>query len=288
VIFSEAAYTWRGAALERQSALAPTWAIKRYRSHGLLNNEHVLRAIGRETRPTRARLTMVLGGRVVAYLAGQSLELGPGDALHVHPLSEFFGVEIEPLTVLELDWDCRGASASLDKIRLPESLLVAAAGLADRLRDARTRAPAFAAAGRRFFERLAASGIAIQDDTAFDHVDGPGQHIMDAVDRALGELRCRPQLVDVQARAGRSRWTLARSLHALGECYGLRGLRGRDDWRALRDFRRLLVASILMTHPQATTRAVALEVGYGSADAMCHAFANAGLPSPSQIRALGR
>ena len=110
---------------------------------------------------------------------------------------------------------------------------------------------------------------------------------MSALEDALCSLGKSPQLVDLEA-PGRSRWTLTRTLHELYARYGLSGMGGATDWRSIRDFRRLRLAQVMMTHRRASTREIARFVGYGSPDAMCHAFAKAGFVSPGRMRESAR
>ena len=56
----------------------------------------------------------------------------------------------------------------------------------------------------------------------------------------------------------------------------------------MRDFYRMIVGSILASNPDLTTRRLAPVLGYASPDALCHAFANAGLPSPGSVKKLRR
>jgi hypothetical protein len=104
------------------------------------------------------------------------------------------------------------------------------------------------------------------------------QETMDRVDASLSQLRASPMLVDFEG-AERPR-TMPRRIRRLHERYGLHG---GQSWRAVRDDYRLVVASILMSHRDTTSRAVAGLVGYGSTEALDHAFRNAGLPRPSQL-----
>ena len=67
--------------------------------------------------------------------------------------------------------------------------------------------------------------------------------------------------------------------HIVGK-YGLNG----SDWRTIRDRWRLNTALLAMSHPRARTESVATAVGYGSPNALCHAFREANIPSPGSIR----
>lgn len=49
----------------------------------------------------------------------------------------------------------------------------------------------------------------------------------------------------------------------------------------MRDHYGLVIGAVLASHPQATTRGLSSMLGYTSPHALCcHAFADAGLPSP--------
>src|SRR6202012_4403059 len=126
-------------------------------------------------------------------------------------------------------------------------------------------------------------GIDVPLDPATEH-DAAGQRVIDALDGALSRLDLHPQSIDFEARLGCSRWTLTRLLHDVHTRYGVCGIGGGTDWRSVRDFARLQGARILSTHQGAPLGAIARSVGYRSPEAMCHAFANAGLPSPGQVR----
>ena len=56
----------------------------------------------------------------------------------------------------------------------------------------------------------------------------------------------------------------------------------------MRDFYRVLIGTILASSPAVTTRGLATILGYTTPDALCHAFANAGLPSPGAVKKLPR
>jgi transcriptional regulator GlxA family with amidase domain len=45
-----------------------------------------------------------------------------------------------------------------------------------------------------------------------------------------------------------------------------------------------LMASIILGHPEAHPARVSRLVGFGSLEAMDHAFANSGMPTPEQLR----
>jgi hypothetical protein len=103
-----------------------------------------------------------------------------------------------------------------------------------------------------------------------------------AVDSALSNLSAKPMALDVEDVLERSPAQARRILARYGEALRLQGAR---NWRDLRSIWRLYVGCALMTSKGATTEHVAALLGYGSPAAFCHAFANAGLPAPSDVRA---
>jgi AraC-like DNA-binding protein len=101
-----------------------------------------------------------------------------------------------------------------------------------------------------------------------------------ALGMALSSIDSNPQMLDLETALHLSPRQVSRRVGAFTGRYGLNG----SNWRSLRDRWRLNVASSVMNHPHATTGAVATAFGYGSPEALCHSFAKAGLPSPSNIR----
>jgi AraC-like DNA-binding protein len=279
MILSRVGYTWHGATLSRQRAIAPSFVIKRVETRGVLDDERPLSTLGRDTTSSRARASIVLEGRTVSFAQGRSWELEAGQALVVSPLAGMYSRSLAPSILLELDWDAGGEECS-GRLTLPAPLLGAARELARSLRDG--DAPGVSLHGRAVFGGLRPLGLGPFDVEALQTVDGPRQRVVDAIDDLLTNLEGQPQIVDLETRLGCSRWTLARVIRDLSKTYGLFGVGGGTDWRSMRDFMRLRVAGIFMTHAQATTASVARAVGYGSAEAMCHAFAHAGLASPGR------
>jgi AraC-like DNA-binding protein len=240
--------------------------------------------LGRDVEPARARISLVLAGHVAVFARDQVFELEPGEAVIAAPLSDLCIADVRSSTGFELDWEAGTQGPFAVKLRLAAGLLETAHAVAENLRLGDVAL--LATSARKLFERLAAEGFTSPDTAALDSIDGPSQIGISAIDAVLNDLRVKPQLQDLEARLGCSRWTLQRSFHRLNRTYGLRGLAGATDWRAMRAFARLRVGGLLMSHPRAKTREVADYLGYRSPDAMCHAFANAGLPSPGQLRAL--
>ena len=93
---------------------------------------------------------------------------------------------------------------------------------------------------------------------------------------------------DWESASGTTRRTLTRRTQAFHQRYRLYGVAQRTDWRAMRDFHRMLIGTLFMTHEHATVARVAQALGYGAPNALCHAFAKVGLPPPAKLRSLLR
>lgn len=106
------------------------------------------------------------------------------------------------------------------------------------------------------------------------------QRVADAVGRSLSSLASKPGAADLERELGVSRRRVADLVSDLAAKYGLNG----GDWRTIRDRWRLNTALLAMSHPRARTESVATAVGYGSPNALCHAFREANIPSPGSIR----
>ncbi|MBL8744622.1 MAG: helix-turn-helix transcriptional regulator [Myxococcales bacterium] len=89
-----------------------------------------------------------------------------------------------------------------------------------------------------------------------------------------------PSLDELALASGLSLRQLARDVDALTGSVGLGG-----GWRALTRRMRLKLAVLCLSAEGATIAQVAKAAGYSSHDAMGRAFRDAGLPSPSEVRA---
>lgn len=288
MIVSSITTAWRDGEVVQHRANLTGLVVRHVRLRGLVDDERLLApTLGRGTDAARARAQVALAGRSAAIVDGEPREIAPGSAILVAPLERLASVTIAGETsTVEIDWDVPPGASFDERVALGPKELAATIDVAMCLARARTEPMPFAAAARALLGRLVARALPfdVPPSAAFA-LDADGQASMDAFERALACMSARPQLVDLEARAGGSRWTLTRRVHALYERYGLCGVGGSTDWRSVRDFRRLRLARILMTHARATTREIASSVGYASPDAMCHAFARAGLGSPGSARA---
>ncbi len=145
---------------------------------------------------------------------------------------------------------------------------------------------AFKTATNAALGALRALGLPLEPETWEEPLlaeDPSDQAWSSAIDAALSDLAGGPASADLERRVAKSRSTVFRRSREFHGKFGLTGLSG-PEWRSVRDFYRLLVGTIVMGHPDAGTREVAGLLGYRSAEAFCHAFANAGLPSPGRVR----
>lgn len=110
----------------------------------------------------------------------------------------------------------------------------------------------------------------------------PALHsLMQAVDRSVSVLSRRPMVVDLEASLGWSGRQIQRRLVEFHERFAFNATGG---WRDLLHRWRLFAGASLMSARGATTESVAELLGYATPTSFCHAFANAGLPSPGAIR----
>ncbi len=112
-------------------------------------------------------------------------------------------------------------------------------------------------------------------------VPAPFQRVADALGQALSTLEEQPGTDRLALALDLSRRRVADLVSAVVTRYGLNG----QDWRTMRDRFRTFTALMAASHPRATTELVARAVGYGSPNALCHAFRAAGFPSPGNVRA---
>lgn len=288
--------------------IAPSYVLRRCEVGGFLHDERLsARALGYGTKSDRARLVVMLEGRGEFTAGDQAVELGPGDALLVsslHTLTQRGRAAVQ----LELDWDPGGAlggavEAGSTRFRLSTSERSAMAALASALNRSEQEPrpvsggmnpPAGASASLDAFKTatntalcaLRALGLPLAAETWEEPLlaeDPSDQAWSSAIDAALSDLAGGPASADLERRVAKSRSTVSRRSREFHGRFGLTGLSG-PEWRSVRDFYRLLVGTIVMGHPDAGTREVAGLLGYRSAEAFCHAFANAGLPSPGRVR----
>jgi len=307
-----------GAHLELDRAIAPGFILRRATLRGLVQDERVTKAtLGVDCRHPRARFVVVLAGHTDEFMAGDHVaSLRPGDLLVV-PDDRSHTSRTDDGDVLELECDADfldapssenlGAHPSdhrarATKLHLGPRALTRVAEIATRLRDPLAGGPRpVGPLLRAFAHELRAAGARVAVDRLEATREGaPAEKaIMGSMDAALSALERSPMLVDLEsvpttrsptrstprAEGGVTRRTLNRRIRSVHDRYALLG-RGNGQWRGIRDAYRLVVATIALTHVDATPRSVARMVGYGSVEALDHAFHGARLPSPGATRRL--
>jgi hypothetical protein len=279
-----------GLCIELDRVLAPSWIARHVQLSGVAQDEHLTTNLGKGTMAERARLKILLRGRMEATVAGRTFQLVAGDFLLIPRIAECLTSGGDDAT-LELDWDADApiaaqAVTTIEHGTLRSRSLAAARSIAKGLRD--DTLPRVMADALR---TLASDGLPL-DASGAEHelsarLPQEDQRLFDAIDATLTNLDDGPAVVGLEEKLGWSRRTVSRRTSELHQRYGLSGIDG-ESWRTVRDFYRLLVGTILASNVDVTTRSLAPILGYASPDALCHAFANAGLPSPGSVKKLPR
>jgi hypothetical protein len=269
-------------------AIAPSFVLKRVALREVVQDERFTKPIlGVDCARDRHRVVVVLQGTTREFAVGRETALSEGDAFFV-PAGTTYASRAGDCDLLELEWD---PPASPSRAPAPERLRLGARTRA-RVRDlARTLSAAEDAAAiapglEALLDALAseASVPVPPPGAARASAVAPGdQALVKQIDGSLGQLGNAPMLVDLESSLASARRTLTRRIRDLHERYALSG-RGGGRWRGLRDTYRLVIASILLTHADATPRRVAGLVGYRSVEALDHAFRNASLASPAALQ----
>jgi AraC-like DNA-binding protein len=123
------------------------------------------------------------------------------------------------------------------------------------------------------FERLSAGDLASDAPPLGD------QRLAHAMGDALTRLDAHPAIEEVGDALGWNVRTVHRRIAAIAERYVLPWA----HWRSALHHTRVVHAIRLLAAPGATTEGVARATGFRSPTALCHAFANAGLPSPGVL-----
>ncbi|MFO0670642.1 MAG: hypothetical protein U0235_13590 [Polyangiaceae bacterium] len=192
-----------------------------------------------------------------------------------------------------IDWDVRHfggpRAGGTEAVRVSSLARLAAHVDALVLAIARTfrdeRGPRLEEASAALLGFLHAEGLDVPRLTAADLIVPPEpelQAMSRALDQALSLTDEMPMLVDVEATAGASIRTIQRWLPRIRKAWG-----HDDDGDGFRALRARVVAAracLFMSRPGATTEGAARFLGFASPNALCRRFAEAGLPSPGQVR----
>lgn len=236
----------------------------------------------------RPRLDVVLRGRVRDVENGIVRWLEPGHFAIGRALdSLYMRIEGEEVLLLSIEYNL-GSLGTSAPIGLPTGTLGSAA-VDDLTEDAlalirAVNEASIAGAIGRVFARLRAEGVPFDAWKARDLVTpvAPSlQRVADVVGAQLSNIGGAPGTRDLEESLGVTRRRVSQLIGELATRYGMNGM----DWRTMRDRWRVMSSLLAMSHPKARTEAVASAVGYGSANAFCHAYRQAKLPSPGNVRA---
>ncbi len=267
-------------------AIAPSFMVRRAVIRELVQDDELTQTmLGIDCERARRRVVIVLHGSL--RVSHGNVSLGPGDALFVPEGVRYAGRAVD-CDLLELEWDPGALDADdarpLTSLRLGGLARACVARVAEHLRSAKVGA-AVTGPISELVAALVAEGFALDIEAARAPCVTPheDQALLECIDGALCQLSASPMLVDLEGPLAAGRRTLSRKIQSLHQRYALLG-RGHGRWRGIRDVYRMLVASILMSHRDATPRSVAGLVGYGSIEALDHAFRHARLPAPAVLR----
>jgi hypothetical protein len=234
-------------------------------------------------------LSLVLEGSGIARDAAAQVVAGRSELVWVPDGTTFRGrIGEEGIRAIILQWDPavfgRLAASAFSRARIGSSdfarIFRAAGCIAAARYDLRRSSVALA----DLFATLRALGLTDARPDAGDlvaRVDPAVVSIGARLDQALSGLSANPMSIDLERSLARSAAQTRRLVRSYGE---LLLLPGCTNWRELRNSWRLYIGTLLMTSKRGHTDQVAKLLGYGSAEAFCHAFANAGLPAPGNIR----
>lgn len=110
------------------------------------------------------------------------------------------------------------------------------------------------------------------------------QRLHSAVNAHLSQLRAFPAIDDVIDDIGWNARRVHRHVQSMARRYRLPW----ETWREALHYTRLLQAVRLLAAPGATTELVAKLTGFRAPTALCHAFADGGLPSPGVLARAAR
>lgn len=298
MLVSHRRHTFGDAGLELHRVIGPSWVMRSARLRGPLaqDSRTPLAAIGAGTQG-RMRIVVVLSGRVSLFVGSRVVHLRAGDAAvqprdaHVASRAESSGPS-GSVACVEFDLDddaciARSQPRALETGPIGASALLALEELAHAIESASSDAlPCVAPAATEALDALASRGFPLLAEGVpeawRDPVRLDEQRLYSELDSALSDLSSGANVDALAERIGVNRRTLARRAAQTGARHRL-GALGRTDLRSARDSYRLLVGTILLSHPRMTTGALAKLLGYASPQALCHAFAHAGLPSPLSL-----
>lgn len=279
-----------GARLGRHLFRSPYVVCKIVRFQGVLADDRVISPSGIPTSlPGWPMVTVVLDGEGLVRGGRRGDSASVRDLVCTPPGLEYQARACDPsgTKALLVQWDpavLGPAPAAAGRSRLHARDF-------DRLRAAAREAVEAGYDGRRAAHAvshlcgvLRAVGLIDAHPSADDLTTRPNASLERAgraVDVLLSKPVAAPSIVDLQSSLGRSAAQTHRIVAAYAEALRSQGATG---WREILHAWRIYMGMSLMTAERATTERVARVLGYRSPVAFCHAFANAGLPSPGTLR----
>ncbi|MEO7112476.1 MAG: hypothetical protein ABI183_18675 [Polyangiaceae bacterium] len=259
----------------------------------LLQDEHRTRVPLRLDRArSRRHVTVMLEGSARVVIGDEVVDVRAGDAFIVRE-GEVFASRGADSDALEIEWDPgtfgdTGRLAPPSRVRLSHRSRASMHALANATREAGS-GEALVAPLENALTALASEGVPVDPTSA--RLVPPSTHedqlFMHELDHVIVRLAQAPMLIDLETQLRVSRRTLTRRIASLNASHGIIG-RSVEQWRHGRDLYRLVTASIFLSHREATPKVVAAHVGYGSVEALDHAFSRAGLPSPAAFTSTTR
>jgi AraC-like DNA-binding protein len=132
------------------------------------------------------------------------------------------------------------------------------------------------------FERLASMGVPVRGLIDEDRAAPADAHrLAEVLGALLGRLAKAPSIDDLACASGVEERQLRRRLRACAPWI----LPDAGTWKSVLRRTRLTMAACLPSSPRFTNERMAAALGYRHAAALLHAMRNAGLPTPTEIRA---
>jgi AraC-like DNA-binding protein len=288
VLVSHRSITVPNAFIGLHRAISKTFLVRYAELHGVVQDERLTKkSVGVDSEMSRSVFKIALEGSSCEFSDQTEILLAAGDAVFLPEASavnaRWFG------KVLEIEWNrvntktAKGGryTQTATKLRLGKCVLKGARAFALRLQQA-GKGPDLYEDLERLVTLLEVEALGFASGIERQTCCEADQALMNAVDAALSDLHVSPMLIDIEAETGQARRTLTRNIRGLHERNALLG-RGAGRWRGMRDTQRLVIAGILSSHPSMTPRQIAGHVGYGSVEALDHAFRQASLHSPREL-----
>ncbi|MEQ1505103.1 MAG: hypothetical protein ABMB14_22910, partial [Myxococcota bacterium] len=272
------------AAFENHAAVHQRFRFHAVHARNLVTDDALLlRAFDRLGRRERSVATVVLAGAALIRTADDArwVTAGEGFAL-ADKLSLAVRCEAAPTyRAVVFEWSADLAvgpvAAPLAAVALPAGALAEVERLWQALREPWTPA----AIAPRLVEHLTALRAAgvplapVDRSSLAEPVPPRLAEVSEALDAQLSDLAAQPMSVDLEARLGLSSRQLSRLVRELNQRYGFNA----DGWLDVRNRRRVMVATALLSDRRRPVTEVARVVGYTSAQVMARALADAGLPA---------